>query len=422
VSQVAAQPSSLLTGKSIVAPEGYGGRFSLFLLGVGVIALLATVAIAFTGSDEGEVPVSSIMLASYHVGVLFCIGLALGSMGVVMIQHQVNAGWSVLVRRQIENTMSMLFPVCAILFLPILISTFVSPGKLWHWMDSDAVAGELLYEHKQPYLNISFFTIRTIAYFLIWGFLSWKLFTWSRLQDSTADKWLSAKTRRLSSFGLVLFAFTTAFASFDWLMSLDYHWFSTMFGVYFFACNFVAALCITIIIVLLLRRQHDFKALVTEEHLHDLGKLLFGFVVFWAYIAFSQYFLIWYANIPEETSWYLARRTDTWYLYSILLATARFVVPFVVLMARPCRRNPRVLFFICVWLLLAHALDLFLMVRPEIRSAAGLDVGLQWQDVVAFTGPVAIFFGLLVRKVISGPLVPTNDPRLAESLHHKNTI
>ncbi|MFG0256746.1 MAG: quinol:cytochrome C oxidoreductase [Phycisphaerales bacterium JB043] len=419
MSQVAAQPSSLLSGRSVTLGQGVGNSLSLGLIGVGGIGLIVAALLGFTGSKD----VAMIVLASYHVGVLFCVGMALGCMGIVMILHQVNAGWSALVRRQVENTMSMLFPVCALLFLPILISTFVAPGKLWHWMDADYVAGDLIYAHKQPFLNVGFFTIRTIAYFVIWGFLAWKLYGYSRIQDSTADKWLTAKARRMSSYGLLLFAVTTAFAGFDWIMSLDYHWFSTMFGVYFFAGNFGAALAVTILIMLALRRQEDFRSLVTQEHLHDLGKLLFGFCVFWAYIGFSQYFLIWYANIPEETSWFLARRTDTWYIYSILLAVCRFVIPFVVLMPRPFRRSPRVLAIAGVWILVCHALDLFWMVRPEFTSyETGADIGLSWQDVVAFVGPVALFAGLLVRKIISGPLVPTNDPRLAESLHHKNTI
>ncbi|MHC4976690.1 MAG: hypothetical protein ACYTF7_08805 [Planctomycetota bacterium] len=419
MSQVAAQPSSLLAGKSVSLAKGTGNSLSMGLMGVGGICLIASALIGFTGSQD----VSNIVLASYHIGVLFCIGMALGSMGLVMILNQVNAGFSALVRRQIENTMTMLFPICAILFLPILLSAWIAPGKLWHWMNESYVAGDLIYDHKEPFLNRGFFTIRAIGYFLIWGILSWKLWSYSKIQDSTADKWLTAKARKMSSYGLVLFAVTTAFAGFDWIMSLDYHWFSTMFGVYFFAGNFGAALAITLLILISLRKHEDFRSLVSQEHLHDLGKLLFGFCVFWAYIGFSQYFLIWYANIPEETAWFLARRTDTWYIYSVLLAACRFIIPFIVLMPRPFRRSPRVLAIAGIWILACHALDLFWMVRPEFQTyETHADIGLQWQDVVAFIGPVALFAGLLVRKIVSGPLVPTNDPRLGESLQHSNTI
>jgi hypothetical protein len=419
MSQVSAQPSKLLSGKPIMPAQGMGRTLSLALMVIGAVCLLATVVVAFTASKDAALPVSKIALGAYHVGFLFVTGISLGALAFVMILHQVNAGWSALLRRQVEHVMSMLFPLCAILFVPILISVFVAPGKLWHWMDP-AVAGDLIYQQKQPFLNIEFFTVRSIAYFGVWSLLAMALYRWSLRQDSTADRWLTAKARKLSAIGLLLYAFSTAFAAFDWMMALDYHWFSTMFGVYFFAGNFGAMLATVILILLALRKFASFDQVITSEHLHDMGKLLFGFVVFWAYIGFSQYFLIWYANIPEETAWFLKRRTAEWYPYSIALAVCRFVIPFIILMPRPFRRSPLVLSLMCVWLLGCHMLDLFWVVRPEIGGYPGPTF--TWVDGLAIAGPVLLWAGLLVRKITGGPLTPTNDPRLAESLRHKNYI
>jgi hypothetical protein len=418
VSQVSAQPSKLLAGKPITLPSGAGRTLSLALLVVGAVCLLATVVAAFTASGEGA-PISKLALGAYHVGFLFVTGVSLGALAFVMMLHQVNAGWSALLRRQVEHVMSMLFPTCLVLFIPILISVFVAPGKLGHLLDP-ADQGDVIYREKQPFLNIPFFTVRSIVYFAIWSLLAMALYRYSLRQDSTADRWLTAKARKLSAVGLLLFAFSTAFAAFDWMMALDYHWFSTMFGVYFFAGNFGAGLATVILILLALRKFASFDQVITNEHLHDLGKLLFGFVVFWAYIGFSQYFLIWYANIPEETAWFLKRRTEGWYPYSIALATCRFVIPFILLMPRPFRRSPLLLSLMCAWLLGCHLLDVFWVVRPEVGGYPGPTF--MWIDALAIAGPLFLWAGLLVRKITSGPLTPTNDPRLAESLRHKNYI
>ena len=418
MSQVSAQPSKLLAGKPITLPAGAGRTLSLALLVVGAVCLLATVVAAFTAGEDGP-PISKLALGSYHVGFLFVTGISLGAMAFVMILHQVNAGWATLLRRQVEHVMSMLFPTCLILFIPILISVFVAPGKLWHWMDP-AAQSDVIYREKEPFLNIRFFTVRSLAYFAIWSLLAMALYRYSLRQDSTADRWLTDRARKLSAVGLLLFAFSTAFAAFDWMMALDYHWFSTMFGVYFFAGNFGAGLATIILILLALRRFASFDQVITDEHLHDMGKLLFGFVVFWAYIGFSQYFLIWYANIPEETAWFLKRRTEGWYPYSIALAACRFVIPFILLMPRPFRRSPLLMALMSVWLLGCHLLDVFWVVRPEVGGYPGPTF--MWIDALAIAGPVFLWAGLLVRKITSGPLTPTNDPRLAESLRHKNYI
>jgi len=414
MSQFAMDKARLLAPDNTALPRASASGLSLGLIGFGAILLIVTLIAGITG----DAVAAQTAMAAYHVGFLVITGIALGGLVFTMILHQVNAGWAALVRRQVENLMSML-PVCALLFLPTLALIFLSPGLLWGWMDPANVAGDLLYQEKSAYLNTGFFIGRAVVYLLIWTWLSTSLYRASREQDHTGDKWLTAKARRRSSYGLLLFALTTAFAAFDWEMTLDHHWFSTMLGVYFFASNMVAGLAVVMLVLLALRATGRLQGLVTEEHFHDLGKLTFGFVVFWAYIGFSQYFLIWYGNIPEETAYFTLRHEHGWENVSMALAVGRFVVPFVVLMARPARRSPLILSLMGVWLVFFHIVDVYWLVRPTIEDATSV-VG--WLDVVGVLGPICVFSGLLIRRIASAPLVPVNDPRMEESITHWNTI
>ena len=405
-----ADQSTLLAPRNTALPAGKGRVIALALIALGAVAIaLAIVGALFTG---GEV-MRHIALASYHAGFLF----TLGSTIFVMILHQVNAGWSSTIRRQLENVMSLNW-LCLILFIPIAI---LAP-MLFHWMHTEAVQGDVIYQAKAAYLNKPFFYARAVIYFALWTIFTQRLYRLSIGQDTDGDRHRSFKARRMSSYGLIVMALTTAFAAFDWIMSLDYHWFSTMFGVYFFAGFAGAALSLCALLLIMLRRTGALAGLVTQEHLHDLGKLMFGFVVFWAYIGFSQYFLIWYANIPEETGWFFRRRSEAWYDWSVALAAGRFVVPFIILMPRPWRRSPRVLIFITLWILAFHVIDLFWVVRPEIYGPDDAAVTPGWIDAVGVAGPLGLYLGLLVRRIVSAPLIPLKDPRLPEALRHENYV
>lgn len=418
MTQISADKSRLLERDNTAFPEGSGRMLSAVLMAVGAIATLVTLFFIFFSPDDKPL-IGRQALASYHIGFLFTLGISLGAMVFVMILHQTNAGWSALVRRQVEHLMKIIW-LPALLSLPVLLSVFIAPGKLWKWMDPSYVAGDVVYEKKEAYLNVPFFVIRFVFYFAIWLWLSAKLYGYSRRQDETGDKWLSAKARRMSSYGLLLFAITSAFAGIDWLMTLDYHWFSTMFGVYFFAGNIAAALGVVVLVLLALRRAGRLQGLVTVEHFHDLAKLMFGFTVFWAYIGFSQYFLIWYGNIPEETAWFVRRREDGWMAYSIWLVIGRFIAPFLILMPRPCRRNLRIVGVMAALMVFMHIFDLFWMVRPQVYGEQAIHFNLL--DAVAISGPALLFFGLLVRQIVSAPLAPLKDPRLDESIEHKNYV
>jgi len=419
MTQIPADKARLLERDNTAFPAGTGRLVSTTLIAIGLIAALVTTFIIFFGPSDNPL-LSKQMLASYHIGWLFALGISLGSLVFVMILQQTNAGWSATIRRQVEQFMAMM-PWTAVLSLPVLLSVLIMPGKLWKWMDPSYVAGDVVYAHKEAFLNVPFFTIRFLLYFAVWLILSHKLYSYSRRQDESGDKWLTARARRMSSYGLLLFALTTAFAGIDWLMTLDYHWFSTMFGVYFFAGNMAAALGTIVLTLLILRRTGRLQGLVTIEHLHDMAKLMFGFTVFWAYIGFSQYFLIWYGNIPEETAWFVRRRSDGWMAYSIWLVIGRFILPFLILMPRPFRRNLTIVGVMAAVMVGFHILDLFWMVRPQVYGDDG-PIHFNLLDIVAIAGPVLIYFGLVIRRIVSAPLAPLNDPRLRESLKHKNYV
>lgn len=408
-----ADRSKLLAPANTSLAAGSGRLLAAGLIAAGVAAVVVTALSAVFGDSTAK----KVAIAAYHIGFLYTLGLTLGSMIFVMILHQVNAGWSATVRRPLENTMS-LTPVCLAFFLPIAV---LAPS-LFHWMDPHYTAGDVIYQAKQAYLNKPFFYTRAAVYFSLWLIFSQRLYRLSRAQDADGDRMRTARARRMSSYGLLVMALTTAFAGFDWLMGLDYHWFSTMFGVYFFAGFIGATLSLCTLMLIALRRAGTLDGLVTAEHLHDLGKLMFGFVVFWAYIGFSQYFLIWYGNIPEETMFFQIRRTELWMPVSIALIVGRFVVPFIVLMPRPWRRSPMVLTGVGLWILAFHALDLFWVVRPTVLDPTGGEVAPGWLDVVGIAGPVLIFLGLLVMRTARTPLVPLRDPRMGEAIEHKNYV
>ncbi len=354
---------------------------------------------------------------SYLVGWVFCLSLSVGALFFIIIQHLTKAWWGVVVRRLGESLMWG-FPLLLVLGLPLVFGMH----DLYHWTHAELyVEGGPEYDAiiagKRPYLNQPFFFARILLYFAVWTYLAWRLYTGSVRHDVRPSRDTPRDLRYTSAWGLPVMAVTTAFASYDLLMSLDPHWFSTIFGVYFFAGAILSAFAvITLGAALLQRLGGTMRRAVTKEHYQDLGKYLFGFTVFWAYIGFCQYMLIWYAGLPEETLWYRHRLEHGWGWHAGMLVALHFIVPFVVLLPRFTKRLVPVMSVVSVWFLVMQWFDLYWVVMPVLRE----DAAFHWLDFTCWLGLAGVFFGLMVYRLSRHALVPVRDPHLAESLHFQN--
>jgi len=272
---------------------------------------------------------------------------------------------------------------------------------------------------KKWYLNKGFFYGRMIFYFVIWYLLGYALLKWSADQDRSKDKMITVKLARFSTGAVILMTITLTFAAFDWVMALDPTWYSTIFGVTYFAGSMVCIFA-TLILTFLGFREHGVLAKeVTVEHYHDLGKLLFGFMCFWAYVCFAQFFLIWYAAIPEEVIFYHHRwDVGPWKTVSLIVIFFHFIIPFVAIMSRNVKRNLTLL-KAGAWLLLAmHVIDIYWLVMPNVPHQASFAPS--WIDVMGFLGPVGVYLAVAFRRMTEYPIIPVGDPRLQRSIHFLN--
>lgn len=367
-----------------------------------------TMLLSFTLLISGYYTDPQQFFFSYLVAFVFWLSIALGGLFLLMVHHLTGAVWSVVLRRLLEIIQSS-FLLLLLLFLPVLFGLH----HLYHWSHEELVSTDHLLKLKSPYLNPTFFILRSLGYFLVWIFSSRRLLNKSLAQDRDARLEVTPSLRRTSAGSMILFAFSVTFASFDWLMSLDPHWYSTIFGIYFFAGCVLACLAFLICAITLLQQKGILIEAVKVAHWHDLGRLLFSFTIFWAYMAFSQYFLIWYGNIPEETVWYLHRWHDGWKVLSLLLVLGHFVLPFLFLMTSWSKRNSFALAMMSVWLLLMHWIDLFWLIMPANPGHTGWP---SWQDPVSLLAIGSALVWLYCRRMQRHPLLPINDPRLAESI------
>ena len=352
------------------------------------------------------------LLETYLVSFAFFLAISLGALFFVLLQHCTRAGWSVVIRRVSEAVASNVW-VMALLAIPVVYGI----PHLYHWADAGAIAHDPLLAAKAGYLNPTFFVVRLVIYFLIWGGMASFLHRTSVAQDASGDPLLTLKMERLSPPGMLLFALTINFAAFDLLMSLDPHWFSTIFGVYYFSVAIVAFLAVMPKILYALQMRGVLPNAITVEHYHDIGKLLFGFLVFWAYIAFSQYMLIWYANIPEETEWFLKRQTGGWATVSLILIFGHFVLPFVLLVSRKIKRRPLLLAITGGYVAAMVWIDVYWLVIPEFSPGVAR-FGLL--DVLCFLGMNGVYSAFLLLRLRRHSVIPEKDPRLEESLAFEN--
>ncbi len=395
-------------------------RLGLTAAVVGGVASLGLAAITEHGFDR--------MAWSYLTSFAFGISLGLGALIFVLIQHTTRAGWSVAVRRLAEATASTV-PWFAVLVAPIVL---LWGPKLYHWMDKDAVAHDKILQLKAPYLNMTFFLIRVVLYFLIWTLLARYFNRTSRAQDESGDAELTIKMERFAPGAVLLWALTATFFAFDFLMSLDPHWFSTIFGVYFFAGSFFAFNALLCVICWHLQQSGRLQNTITLDHYHDIGKWMLSFTVFWSYIAFSQFMLIWYANLPEETGWMERRYYGQWGWVSVLLLFGHFLAPFLLLVSRIPKRRPNLLVKIAYWNLFIHFVDMYWLVMPQFGHAGHAEAGaatvehashavpLHLLDLTCLLFICGVLAALLAKQLGAGSLLAVRDPRLEESLTYEN--
>lgn len=348
--------------------------------------------------------------AGYLIGLFFSLSLALGGLFFTAIQHITKAGWSVNIRR-LSEAFSAFLPVAFVLGLIFLIG---SP-QLYKWMDSAVVAKDPLLAHKAPYLNTVFFIIRVVVFFSLWIWFQRLIVGNSIKQDTTGDEALTVANLPNSIAFVLIFALSYSLFSVDTLMSAEPHWFSTIFGVYCFAGLFQSSLALLALFMIYGLKTGILKGFIDDNHLHDIGKFVFAFTVFWAYIAFSQYMLIWYANVPEETIFYIPRSEEAWAWLSISLIVFKFIVPFLTLLPRGSKRNPQILGAVCILILATQFLDLYWLLYPSLfKDGAGLPL----LEALIFIGFFAAFLFVTARFLTRVHVIPIKDPRIAESLHH----
>ena len=379
------------------------------------LVLIAVAAIIAVAGSEGWAR----FWFAYIFGFMFVLSFAIGALFFTAIQHLVRAGWSVVIRRFAELIATMVIPLF-VLWLPIAGAAIFGDGVPYEWTNDAKVAESELLQHKAPYLNTPFFILRGLFYFGFWAFAANYYLKKSRRQDETGDKNITITLEKRSAVIIPLLALTATFAAIDWMMTLAPTWYSTIYGVYFFAASQVAFFAIASIWAVRVHRRKAWRNVITVEHLHDLGKLLFGFNCFWAYIAFSQYLLIWYANIPEETEFYQPRYHEGWQWVSVFLVAGHFVIPFLGLLSRHVKRNPMGLLFWAVWLLVMTVVDFYWLVMPFLSSERYGLPAFSLIDPLMLLGFVCIGLGLARYCIGDTPLLAHRDPRLPESVAFHN--
>lgn len=352
-------------------------------------------------------------LFSYLLAFVYWVGIAVASLILLGAFHASSARWPVVIRRFLE-TVPQSLPLFVVLFVPVALGL----KQLFPWADPHALEGELLHlvEHKAPWLNPTSFLLRAALYFAFWIAVARVLRAWSVRQDAAGGVTLTKWQRRLGAGSLPFLALTMTFAAFDWMMSLDPKFFSTIFGVYWFAGSFLCAFAMTIIAGTLTRGDPTaFGHHMSVEHFHSLGKFLLAFTAFWAYVAFSQFMLIWIADIPEEVPWYILRIDGGWLWVGVFLAAFHFLVPFFLLLSRDLKRDPRKLSLVAGWMLFVHFVDLYWLVMPHLHP----DGPRPWLfDFTAFAGVGAAAVAFVVLRMRGTAALPVRDPYLEDSLRY----
>ncbi len=371
------------------------GRFQRNALIIGAIGAVLCVAGWIVRPEQ--------FFQSYLIGYLFWMGIALGCLAVVMLQHLTGGDWGVVIQRLLESATRTL-PLMAVLFIPLALGM----NKLYAW--SRAAESQ---HHQDAWLSVPFFLLRAVIYFAIWLAMAWLLNRWSREQDGNADPRLKRRLQTLSGPGLVIYALTATFAATDWLMSLVPDWYSTIFGLLVIAGEALSAFAFVVVAAAILARREPMNRVIAPKHFHDLGKLLLAFVMIWAYLAFSQLLIVWAGNLPEEIPFYLPRMQTSWRWIGVLLIVFQFALPFLLLLSRELKRRTGQLIAVALLVLVMRFTDLFWLVAPQFHRQG---IRFHWLDLAAVVAIGGIWLAFFVWQLRGRPLVPLHDPRLQEAL------
>jgi hypothetical protein len=381
-------------------PSASIGGLQRFGMGAALVGVVVTL-IGFVMAGQER------FFQAYLVAYTYWMGVVLGSMALLMTQHLSGGAWGVVIRRPLEAVVRTM-PAMAVLFLPIVFGM----GQLYHWTHADAVANDPIIREKAIYLNTPFFLVRQVVYFAVWILMGTLLTRWSTEHDRTGDPALLGKLSKLSGGGLVVYGYTMTFAMIDWTMSVNAHWFSTIWGLLYLGGQGLSAMAFAIVVLILLSETPPLNRVVNEHHLHDLGKLLFAFLMLWAYLSFSQFLIIWSANLVEEIPHYLSRWNGGWQWVTWFVVLLLFAAPYALLLSRGLKRDSRRLRIIATWILVSRIVEYYWHVAPEFRpnvSIGLMDIGLP----IALGG---IFLALFAINLRGYSLLPVNDPGLPKAL------
>jgi hypothetical protein len=376
---------------------------SLLLALLGVIGVGLSVVGAFVSPRQ--------LSFSWLFAFAFYFTILAGCFFWIIVHHVVDAEWSVVVRRQLEN-LAMLLAVMAVFFIPIVIFRH----HLYEWMNIP-VGHDPVLDSKRGYLNWNFFLIRSIFYFVFFISATLLFRRSSIRQDRDGNPAFTLNMRRVAFAALPLFALSLTFGAYDWLLGIDYRWFSTMWGVYIFAGAAGSSMSLLVLVVTALRKAGYLTETVTVEHYHIMGKWMLAFCIFWAYIGFGQYMLIWYANMPEETEYFIRRNTESWNALSLFLVIGRFFIPFAILLVRGPKKKPLQLCLIAGWIVFMQLVDIYIVILPALH---GPGVLISIWDFIPLLGMGATLAFVFLRIVRRSSTFPNRDPRLLESLHIVN--
>ena len=407
-----------------LSPAPIASLANKFLV-AGIVGLALTALGLFVAKPQA-------VALSYLVGVSYWTTITIGMLLLIIIHHLTDAGWSVVIRRQWEHSLSA-FKWLFVLFLPLLISAWLKPGLVWPWMDlnhvihgGETVGSDILYAKKSGFLNLHMFTGMTLAFFVIWIGLSALFRKASFTQDTDGDAKWTFMNRRTAASGVVLTALSLTFAAIYWMKSLEYHWFSTMYGVWFFSNCMRGGMAFAVVITYWLYVRGEYKGIFNTNQLHCLTALAFAFVVFWAYVTFSQYFLIWNANVPEETFWYNIREHGDWLWVGMVLLFGHFFVPFLFWLRYRNKAELKPALGISIWIAVIILVDICYNTLPALKDANDdpmpfLSLNLFWV-LTSVVGVGGICVWAYLKSFPTTKIIPIRDPRIIESLtHHEAT-